>query len=206
MTGYEISRLSREERNKQLVVVILSEKPVSQKLESMRELLDAGAFIDIPDFLGNTSLHQAALTASPDIVQYLLERGANPLLSNRDDQTAQAFTFFCKERARHIPSGENGGLAGLDPRNTSRMQRIIHMLQHAERRARKDPEMVREKEKHLVRVAEKVRQVQQERKQAARLNALYYFCISSLSAYALYAIYQSMMKMSREEVNEDSDL
>ena len=50
-------------------------------------LLIAGANVDAQDRGGNTVLHDAALFKQKEIVERLLEEGANPLLINKDGKT-----------------------------------------------------------------------------------------------------------------------
>ncbi len=50
---------------------------VSNKVELVNAFINAGAQIDMPNFLGETSLHLATLCRQPALVSLLLARGAN---------------------------------------------------------------------------------------------------------------------------------
>jgi hypothetical protein len=63
----------------------------TSNLDIAQFLLDNGADIDIPDEDGNTSLHSAVAQGATAVFNFLLSRGANPLVKNNSGESP--FTF-----------------------------------------------------------------------------------------------------------------
>jgi ankyrin repeat protein len=63
----------------------------TSNLDIAQFLLDNGAEIDIPDEDGNTSLHSAVAKGKTGVFNFLLSRGANPLLTNNSGESP--FTY-----------------------------------------------------------------------------------------------------------------
>jgi ankyrin repeat protein len=61
---------------------------VSDRLEIMQLLLDAGADINLQDKNGNTALAMAARKGRPETVAFLLKHGADKSIRNKDGMTA----------------------------------------------------------------------------------------------------------------------
>lgn len=51
-------------------------------MERVQVLLDRGAYIDVPDYYGNTALHYASKEGHLEVVQLLMDKGANLNLEN----------------------------------------------------------------------------------------------------------------------------
>ena len=56
-------------------------------LEAVKLVLDKGADVNAADFFGTTALHVAAQQGAIDVIQLLLERGANKKAKDERDRT-----------------------------------------------------------------------------------------------------------------------
>ncbi len=72
------------------------------QLTILRLLLDHGAHIDAPDAQGETALHHASRQGQLDAVRFLLERGTNPKLTNREGESPLAVTSSRHSEIRQI--------------------------------------------------------------------------------------------------------
>jgi len=68
-----------------LHVAIVQHAP--DRPDQVAQLLDAGAGIGAQDDFGDTPLHQAAMFGKIRILKYLLERGADPSVKNKEGLT-----------------------------------------------------------------------------------------------------------------------
>ena len=60
----------------------------AEALEIIPLLLEKGADINAADDMGYTALISAVVNDKPDLVRFMLERGANPVLRTREGQSA----------------------------------------------------------------------------------------------------------------------
>lgn len=67
-----------------------------------RMIVDLGADIDMQNRQGNTALHLACLRRDPDMIQFLLERGAKTNLRNADGKTAEEMMATAYDKACEI--------------------------------------------------------------------------------------------------------
>ncbi|KAF8771859.1 E3 ubiquitin-protein ligase MIB1 like protein [Argiope bruennichi] len=63
-------------------------------LEAVKELIKAGADVNLRDYVGNTPLHNAALSQKRDLVDFLIQSGASPNIRNFYGQTALHFAVY----------------------------------------------------------------------------------------------------------------
>lgn len=71
-----------------------------------RMLVEAGAWVDFQNELGDTAILHAVRGANLPLVKYLLEAGANPRLRNRSDDSAMGVAwFFDSEEGREVHNG-----------------------------------------------------------------------------------------------------
>ena len=74
--------------------------PDSETLEILTLLFDAGADLNLPNVLMSTPLHFAAYHGSADVVQLLLDHGANPLAYD-SDYVPETPIHVAQARKRH---------------------------------------------------------------------------------------------------------
>jgi ankyrin repeat protein len=65
----------------------LLEAAASGNHQKVEEALNKGADINTQSILGNTPLHAALYSGTPELVNILLERGANSFIKNKEDKT-----------------------------------------------------------------------------------------------------------------------
>ncbi len=106
-----------------LLAVMEKRMPLIQKI--FENSMAPTKLLSQKDVYGNNALHLAALCQATDVVKFLLDRGANPILSN------DVWLFFCLFFVFWLPSrskNQQNGETALDIAKAAKNQALVNLL------------------------------------------------------------------------------